>query len=47
MMSPERIVDVRPTTPAATREHLSEYGTDPRKSTSIWIPPGRQRDHDE
>ena len=30
MMSPERIVDVRPTTPAV-REHLSEYGADPEE----------------
>jgi len=29
--SPERIVDVRPTTPAAAREHLSEYGADPEE----------------
>ena len=28
---PERIVDVRPTTPAAAREHLSEYGADPEE----------------
>jgi hypothetical protein len=29
--SPERIVDIRPTTPAAAREHLSEYGADPEE----------------
>ena len=28
---PERIVDIRPTTPTAAREHLSEYGADPEE----------------